>query len=110
MQPVVDERNPLAGQLRQTREAQGKTLEQVHQQTGLSLYVLQSLEAGEFTVVEPVYIHLALRAYAENLGLNATSLVRQFEAIGCQPSPLPPPSPLPRFSWARLWASLRFSR
>lgn len=85
MQPVVDEGKPLAGQLRQAREAQGKTLEQVHQQTGISVYILQSLEAGEFTVVEPVYVCLALRAYAEHLGLNGNSMVRQFEAIGGQP-------------------------
>lgn len=108
MQPVVDEGNPLAGQLRQAREARGKTLEQVHQQTGISLYVLRSLEAGEFAVVEPVYIRLALRAYAENLGLNATCMVRQFAAIGYPPPPLPlTASPPPRFSWARLWTSWR---
>lgn len=104
----MDEARALACQLRQAREAQGKTLGQVHQQTGISLYVLQSLEAGESTAVEPVYVRLALRAYAENLGLNATSMVRQFEAIGYQPPPLPPTPPTPpRCSWARLWTGRR---
>lgn len=104
----MGEEKSLACQLRQAREDQEKTLEQVRQQTGISLYVLRSLETGEFTVVEPVYVRLALRAYAENLGLNATSMVRQFEAIGGQPPPFSlTPSPPPRCSWARLWASLR---
>lgn len=81
----MDEARALACQLQQARADQGKTLEQVHQRTGISVFILQSLEAGEFTVVEPVYVCLALRAYAEHLGLNGNSIVRQFEAIGGQP-------------------------
>lgn len=84
----MDEEKSLACQLRQARADQEETLEQVHQQTGISLHVLRSLEAGQFTVVEPVYVRLALRAYAEHLGLNGNSMVRQLEALGHPPPPL----------------------
>ncbi|MCC7263153.1 MAG: helix-turn-helix domain-containing protein [Candidatus Latescibacteria bacterium] len=72
----MDEARAFACQLRQAQADQGKTLEQAHQQTGISVYILQSLEAGEFTAVEPVCVCLALRAYAEHLGLNGSSVVR----------------------------------
>jgi len=104
---MTDEERSLALQLRQTREEQGKTLEQIHRQTGLSFHVLHSLEAGEFTVIEPVYIRLALRSYAENLGLNPTRIAQQFEAVFYEPPPLLPPPPQPRFSLAKLWVNLR---
>jgi cytoskeletal protein RodZ len=78
----MGEERSVAAQLRRAREEQGKTLEQVHQQTGLSLHVLQSLEAGNFTVVEPVYVRLALRAYAESLGLEADRLVGRLKFAG----------------------------
>lgn len=109
----MDEESSLARQLRQAREQQRKTLEQVHCHTGLSLRVLQGLEAGEFTVVEPVYVRLALRSYAEHLGLNATGIVQRFDAMFYRPSPLPPAPPrLPGFSLARLagWINLMFSK
>jgi cytoskeletal protein RodZ len=101
----MDEKAKLGWRLRQAREEQGKTLEQVHHHTGLSLYVLQNLEAGAFAVVEPVYVRLALRSYAEHLGLNPAGLLQQLEALW---SPPPPPAqvvpaPPPR-SWVRRWA------
>lgn len=100
----MNEKAKLGWRLRQAREDQGKTLEQVHHHTGLSLYILQNLEVGAFAVVEPVYIRLALRSYAEHLNLNAAGLVQQFDAL-CSPPPPPPqarPAPPPR-SWVRRW-------
>jgi cytoskeletal protein RodZ len=106
----MDEKAKSGWRLRQTHEEQGKTLEQIHRHTGLSLYILQNLEAEAFGVVEPVYIRLALRSYAEHLDLNAASLVHQLEAL-CSPPPPPPqvrPAP-PARSWARRWATLGLS-
>ena len=107
----MDEKVKLGWRLRQAREEQDKTLEQIHRHTGLSLYILQNLEAGAFGVVEPVYIRLALRSYAEHLNLNPTSIVQQLEAL-CSPPPPPPqvrPAP-PARSWVRRWAALGLSR
>jgi len=99
----MDEAKSLGDQLRQARENQQKTLAQIHQQTGISHYVLQGLESGDFTIIEPVYIRLALRSYAEHLGLNAASIVQQFDRIFYQPSSPPPPKSVPpqRRSWVR---------
>lgn len=107
----MDDQTKLGWRLRQAREEQGKTMEQVHRHTGLSLYILQNLEAGALGVVEPVYICLALRCYAEHLGLNPASIAQQFKAL-CNPPPPPPqvrPTP-PAHSWVRRWATLGFSR
>lgn len=99
----MDDKTKLGWRLRQAREEQGKTVEQVHRHTGLSLFILQNLEAGAFGVVEPVYIRLALRSYAEHLGLNPAALIQQLEALWHSP---PPPvaqaRPAPRpHSWMR---------
>jgi cytoskeletal protein RodZ len=98
----MGEERSVAAQLRRAREEQEKTLEQAHQQTGLSLHVLQSLEAGDFAVVEPVYVRLALRAYAEYLGLETVRMVQQFD--GTCSTPASPPAritPPRKRSWAR---------
>lgn len=101
----MDGKATLGWRLRQAREEQGKTLEQVHRHTGLSLYILQNLEAGAFAVVELVYIRLALRSYAEHLNLNPAGFVQQLEALCNPPLPLSQtrPAPPPR-SWVRRWA------
>ena len=107
----MDDKVALGRRLRQAREEQGKTLEQIHRHTGLSHYILQNLEAGAFEVVELVYVRLALRSYAEHLNLNAAGIVQQLEAL-CSPPPPPPelrPAPAPR-SWVRRWAALGLSR
>ena len=108
----MDDKAILGCRLQQAREDQGKTLEQVHHHTGLSLYILQNLEAGTFTVVELVYIRLALRCYAEHLGLNTANIVKQFDAL-CAPPPPPVqesrPAPVRR-SWVWRLASLGLSR
>jgi len=98
----MDEKAKLGWRLRQAREEQGKTLEQVHRHTGLSLHILQHLEAGAFAVVEPVYVRLALRSYAEHLGLSPPALLQQLEALWGPPPPvaLPRPAPRPR-SWVQ---------
>ncbi|MCC7261105.1 MAG: helix-turn-helix domain-containing protein [Candidatus Latescibacteria bacterium] len=98
----MDEKSKFGWRLRQAREEQGKTLEQVHRHTGLSLFILQNLEAGAFAVVEPVYIRLALRSYAEHLGLNPAALVQQLDALWAPPPPPVQARPAPRpHSWMR---------
>lgn len=89
----------IATKLRQAREEQGKTHEQIHRQLGLSLNVLQAVESGNFKVVEPIYIRMILKTYADHLGLDGAAILKQYnDQFGAPPPPLevpPPPTPGP---------------
>ena len=56
------------------RQARGLDLEEIQEQSGISLSVLQGLETDQFDVVEPVFVRLALKEYAEYLGLDPEPL------------------------------------
>ena len=60
----------LGALLREARERRGETLEQVQQQTAISLRLLRELENDEFRI-EPVYARLAAVNYASYLGLDS---------------------------------------
>jgi cytoskeletal protein RodZ len=86
----MSEEQSISQQLCQARQQQHKDLEEVHRHTGLSLAVLRGLEGGKFDVVEPVFVRLALRAYAEYLGLNADEVLAQYDrTLGPPASPAP---------------------
>ncbi len=87
----------IATKLRQAREQQGKTHEQIHRQLGLSLNVLQAVESGNFKVVEPIYIRMILKTYADHLGLDGAVILKQYnDQFGAPPPALEvPPSPTP---------------
>lgn len=87
----------IATKLRQAREQQGKTHEQIHRQIGLSLNVLQAVESGNFKVVEPIYVRMILKAYADHLGLDGAAILKQYnDQFGAPPPTLEvPPAPTP---------------
>ena len=74
----MSERQSIAEQLRHARQQQEMTLEQVQQKTGLTANLLEDLESNRFDLVEPVYIRMALRTYAEHFGLDADALITQY--------------------------------
>ena len=77
---MSEEKQPtIAEELSAARQARGLDLEEVQRQTGISLSVLQGIEAGQFDVVEPVFARLALKAYAELLGLDPEPLLTRFD-------------------------------
>ncbi|MCY4606907.1 MAG: helix-turn-helix domain-containing protein [Gemmatimonadetes bacterium] len=77
---MSEEKQPtIAEELSAARQACGSDLEEVQQQTGISLSVLQSIEAGQLNVVEPVFVRLALKAYAEFLDLDPEPLLSRFD-------------------------------
>ena len=77
---MSEENQPtIAEELSAARQARGSDLEEAQQQTGISLSVLQSIEAGQFDVVEPVFVRLALKAYAEFLDLDPEPLLTRFD-------------------------------
>jgi len=105
---MSEENQPtIAEELSAARQARGSGLEEAQQQTGISLSVLQSIEAGQFDVVEPVFVRLALKAYAEFLDLDPEPLLTRFDqqqSLASQPrhrptvlisQPVPPRSHKP---------------
>ena len=86
--------------LRRGREARGETLEQLQQKLGVSLTILQGIEAGDYDVVEPIYARLAIWHYAEHVGLGGDAMAARFEQeIGQLEEPVvmraDEPSPVP---------------
>jgi cytoskeletal protein RodZ len=81
----------LSDRLIQAREARGETVEQVNQLIGISPNVLLGLENGHLDVVEPVYVLLALKSYAEHLELDVDEMLRMLEAelhVATKPTPI----------------------
>ena len=107
MSEEKEKQQTIAEELSAARQARGLDLEEAQQQTGISLSVLQSIEADQLDVVEPVFIRLALKAYAEFLGLDPEPLLTRFDqqqSLAFQPrhrptvlisQPVPTRSPRP---------------
>ncbi|OLP18642.1 hypothetical protein BST81_09655 [Leptolyngbya sp. 'hensonii'] len=69
----------LGAYLRQMREAQSLTLEQISIQTKISQRLLRAIEQGSLDhLPEPVYIQGFIKRYAETLGLDGTLFANQF--------------------------------
>lgn len=66
--------------LRQARESRGESLEQVRQQIGTSIQILEELESGRFQTIEPVYARLAAANYGEYLGIEPREITARFDA------------------------------
>lgn len=75
--------------LKQTRETQGKTLEDVSSQTRIQLTTLQAIENGDFgRLTNKAFIKGFLRQYAKVLGLDANELLAMFDkSQGSSPEP-----------------------
>ena len=74
-----EKRQTIGEELLAARQARGLDLEEIQRQSGVSLSVLQGIEAGEFDVVEPVFVRLALKAYAEHLDLEPEPFLSRFD-------------------------------
>lgn len=72
--------------LKETRQSQGLSLEDVAQKTYIKLPYLQALEEGALEALPaPVYTYGYIRQYAKLLGLDGSSLVAQFQQLERQP-------------------------
>ena len=74
-----EKQQTIAEELSAARQARGLDLEEIQEQSGISLSVLQGLETERFDVVEPVFVRLALKEYAEYLGLDPEPLLTRFD-------------------------------
>ena len=77
---MSEEKEQTIGEkLSAARQARGLDLEEIQRQSGVSLSVLQGIEAGELDVVEPIFVRLALKAYAEHLDLDPEPFLSRFD-------------------------------
>ena len=74
-----EKQQTIAEELSAARQARGLDLEEIQEQSGISLSVLQGIETDRFDVVEPVFVRLALKEYAECLGLDPEPLLSRFD-------------------------------
>lgn len=83
----------IAQLLKQTRESQGKTLEEISSQTKIQLPTLQALESGDFSkLTNKAFLKGFIRQYAKALGLNADDLVASYDkSLVGSPEPKPVP-------------------
>ncbi len=83
--------------LREAREAQGHTLEEVEKATRIRLKYLEALEAGDFAALPSrAQARGFLRNYAQFLGLEVEPILAQYNEAANRKSFLPLPAPRPR--------------
>ena len=84
-------------QLKQAREARGESLAEACERSGISLAILQGVEAARFDTVEPIYMRMGLRSYSEYLELNTALLLGVFDKdVATRLPGVPEPPPVPR--------------
>ncbi len=74
-----EKQQTIGEELLAARQARGLELEEIQRQSGVSLSVLQGIEAGELDIIEPVFVRLALKAYAEHLDLDPEPFLSRFD-------------------------------
>lgn len=74
--------NQIGEILKQTREAQGITLNQVSEATKISTRYLRAIENGEYDAIPgDVYLKGFIRNYANILGLDGEQMVAKFNEL-----------------------------
>ena len=74
-----EKQQTIGEELSAARQARGLELEEIQRQSGVSIFVLQGIEADTLDVVEPVFVRLALKTYAEHLDLDPEPFLSRFD-------------------------------
>jgi|GEM_PF-2385545 len=82
MDETRQKREAFAQNLREARAYRSIELEQVAQETRISLPYLQALESGEWERMPAPYLRGYLSAYSECLGMNLEKVLRRFDELG----------------------------
>ncbi len=64
--------------IKKNRKAQGKTLEEINEQTKISLEHLELLEKNDYTFLPEMYVKSFIKNYALALGLDGDDLVNRY--------------------------------
>jgi cytoskeleton protein RodZ len=91
-QNQVEKLQAISTQLRQAREDQGITLEQLAAKTYIPMRTLRALDAVQVdSLPEPVFIQGFIRRYGDMVHLDGTALAQTFPL---ETAPPPPPEPI----------------
>lgn len=69
----------IGKKLKERRTELGKTLEEINQQTKITLEHLKLLEKNDFTFLPPTYVKSFIRNYAKALDLEDHELINEFD-------------------------------
>ncbi|MES2764417.1 MAG: RodZ domain-containing protein [Bacteroidota bacterium] len=72
--------NPISERLRQARQEQNLSLEEMSEITKIRPHILESLEAGELETLAPTYTKSFIKTYARALGIPLSIITQLIEA------------------------------
>jgi cytoskeletal protein RodZ len=72
--------NPISEKLRRARTEQNYTIEEMSQATKIRPHILESLEAGDFESLAPIYTKSFLKTYGKALGISTDEMNSMIEA------------------------------
>ncbi len=74
----------IGEQLRHARESLGRSLDEIAATTRINRKFLEDIERGAYSTLPQTYIRAFIRAYANEVNLDAQLLLKDFEATGEQ--------------------------
>ncbi|NLA23127.1 MAG: DUF4115 domain-containing protein [Candidatus Marinimicrobia bacterium] len=75
--------------LKQSREAQGLTIEQISSRTKISKEIITAIECGDLRILPKTYMRLFLKAYSQELNLDPEAILKNFEELLGEPVETP---------------------
>ncbi|HRS91366.1 MAG TPA: DUF4115 domain-containing protein [Candidatus Marinimicrobia bacterium] len=76
--------------LKQSREAQGLTVEQISSRTKISKEIITAIESGDLKILPKTYMRLFLKAYSQELKLDPETILKNFEELLSESIETPP--------------------
>lgn len=71
----------FGAELRKEREQKQISLSAISDSTRISVKILESIEAGKFSVLPQTYIRAFLRAYGQAIGLDGDDVLSRYDAV-----------------------------
>lgn len=71
----------FSAELKEARESQGMSLEQLANKIKIDIKFLEAIEKGEFTFLPEIYVRAFLKEYARTIGLDENKILKKFSQI-----------------------------